>query len=109
MCYDIAKPLFVTADASGLGFVPSHDQDQAEIVWLGSRALTEAEANYSNIERKAWSLVEAVKYFHKFLYGQKFTIISDHHPLQFIFKQGASSGRVSARPQRCAVTLSAYG
>ena len=34
VCYDIKKPLFVTADASkdGLGFVLSHDQDQSEIV-----------------------------------------------------------------------------
>jgi len=65
-CYDLNKPLFVTSDASkdGLGFVLSHDLEQKQIVWLGSRVLSQAEANYSNIEREALSVVEAVKYFH---------------------------------------------
>ena len=109
--YDISKPLFVFADASkdGLGFVLSHDMEQREIVWLGSRVLTPAEANYANIEREALALVEAVKYFHKFLAGRKFVICSDHRPLQFIFDQKAvRSERVSARLQRWAITLRAY-
>ena len=60
LCYDIRKPLFITADASkdGLGFVLSHDEEQREIVWLGSRVLSLAEANYSIIERKALAVVE---------------------------------------------------
>ena len=83
--------------------------EQREIVWLGSRVLTPAEANYSNIEREALALVEAVKYFHKFLAGRKFIICSDHRPLQFIFDQKAGrSDRASARLQRWAITLRAY-
>ena len=85
--YDQSKPLYIFSDASkdGLGFVLSHDADQREIVWLGSRVLTPAESNYSNIEREALALVEAVKYFHKLVAGRKFTVWSDHRPLQFIF------------------------
>lgn len=109
--YDHSKPLYVFADASkeGLGFVLSHDLEQHEIVWLGSRVLTPAEANYSNIEREALALVEAVKYFHKFVAGRKFTICSDHRPLQYIFDQKTvRSDRISARLQRWAITLRAY-
>ena len=71
-CYDILKLLFVTSDASKevLGFVLSHDSDQREIVWTGSRVLMPAEANYSNIKCKALAIVEAVKYFHRFLAGR---------------------------------------
>ena len=109
--YDQSKPLFIFSDASkdGLGFVLSHDAEQREIVWLGSRVLTPAESNYSSIEREALALVEAVKYFHKFVAGRKFTICCDHRPLQFIFDlKSAQSDRVSARLQRWAITLRAY-
>ena len=109
-CYDPQKPLFVTSDASkdGLGFILSHDSDQAEIVWTGSRVLTPAESNYSNIEREALAVVEAVKYFHRFLAGRRFTIQSDHAPLRYIFSSTNSLDRVSARLQRWAITLKAY-
>ena len=110
VCYDQKKPLFVFSDASknGLGFVLAHDIHQKEIVWLGSRVLSSAESNYSNIEREALGVIEAVKYFHKFIAGRKFTTCSDHRPLQFIFNNSSVSDRVSARLQRWAVTLRAY-
>lgn len=104
------RPLFITSDASqkGLGFVLSHDPQQREVVWLGSRVLTPAEANYSNIEREALALVEAVKYFHTFIAGRHVTILSDHKPLQYIFKTTGVPDRVSARLQRWVITLRAY-
>ena len=109
-CYDQNRPLFVFSDASkdGIGYILCHDRDQREIVWLGSRVLKPAEVNYSNIEREALALVEAVKYFHKFLAGRKFTIMSDHQPLKYIFNNNKVSERVSARLQRWAIILKAY-
>ena len=93
-CYDILKPLFATSDASkdSLSFVLSHDADQREIVWTGSRVLMSAEANYSNIEREVLTIVEAVKYFHRFLAGRHFIIRSDHAPLKFIFNSKNNAG-----------------
>ena len=83
--------------------------DQKEIVWLGSRVLTPAETNYSNIERESLGLVEAVKYFHKFIAGRRFTIVTDHRPLKFIFNNDTKiSERISSRLQRWAITLKAY-
>ena len=111
ICYDQKTPLFVFSDASknGLGFVLAHDIHQKEIVWLGSRVLSSAESNYSNIEREALGVIEAVKYFHKkFIARRKFTICSDHRPLQFIFNNSSVPDRVSARLQRWTVTLRAY-
>ena len=109
-CYDQSKPLYVFSDASkdGLGYVLAHDAEQSEVVWLGSRVLTPAESNYSNIEREALGVVEAVKYFHKFLCGRSFTVVSDHRPLKYIFDNQKVSERVSARLQRWAITLRAY-
>lgn len=110
VCYDIKKPLFVTSDASaqGLGYVLSHDRDQREIVWIGSRVLRPAEQSYANVEREALAIVEAVKYFHKFIAGRHFTILSDHRPLQYIFNHKPVSERISTRLQRWAVTLKQY-
>ena len=50
-----------------------------------------------------------VKRFHQYLYGRKFTILSDHKPLQYLL--GETRGippMASARIQRWALMLSAY-
>ena len=69
----------------GLGYVLSHDRDQNEIVWIGSRVLTPAGSSYAVIEREALAIVEAVKHLHQFMAGRCLTILSDHRPLQYIF------------------------
>ncbi|PAA64507.1 hypothetical protein BOX15_Mlig000968g3 [Macrostomum lignano] len=108
--YDITKPLYLICDASkdGLGYVLAHDPMQRQVVWLGSRVLTPAESNYANIEREALAIVEGTRYFYQYLAGRKFTIISDHRPLQYIFNPNKVSERVSARIQRWALLLRAY-
>ena len=92
------------ASKDGLGFVLSHEQ--RKIVWMGSRVLTLAEANYSNIECEALTIVEAVKYFHWFLAGRHFR--SDHAPLKFIFNSKNNVGQVSCQLQRWVISLIAY-
>ena len=86
----------------------AHDIHQKEIVWLGSRVLSSAKSNYSNIECKALGVIEAVKYFHKYNAGPKFAICSDHRPLQFIFNNSSVPDCVLAHLQHWAVTLRAY-
>lgn len=50
-----------------------------------ARALTETEQRYSQIEKEALALVHTVRKFHKFLYGRRFTLNTDHKPLLSIF------------------------
>ena len=110
-CYDMQQDLFLTTDASkdGLGFVLSHDRDMRKIVKIGSTVLTQAQKNYSNIEREAAAIVEGVKYFHKFLVGRKFCLVTDHQPLLSIFSiDKAVSERISQRLQRWAMMLRSY-
>ena len=106
----MTKPLFITSDASmsGLGYVLSHDREQKEVVWIGSRVLSQAERSYANVEREALAIIEAVKFFHHFIAGRRFTILSDHRPLQYIFNFKPVSERISARLQRWAITLKRY-
>ena len=50
-----------------------------------------------------------VKRFHQFLYGRKFTLVTDHKPLQAILgPKPAVPTLAAARMQRWALVLSAY-
>ena len=79
-------------------------------VAFASRTLLSSEHNYSQLDKEALSLILAIgiKKFHKFLYGQHFTIITDHKLLTFIFspKKGIPT-LAAARLQRCSILLSA--
>lgn len=78
-------------------------------VAFASRTLSKAEQNYAQIEHETLAIVFRVRKFHQYLYGQKFTLFTDHHPLTTIF--GAQKGvpsMVAARMQRWALFLSAH-
>ena len=111
--YNPLFPITLAADASayGVGAVISHvlpDGTEHPIAFA-SRTLTTSERNYAQIEKEALSLIFAVKKFHRFLYGRKFLLITDHKPLLTILgpKKGIPS-LAAARLQRWAMLLSAY-
>lgn len=111
--YDPALPLTLAEDASayGIGAVISHTMPDGteRPIAFASRTLTSSDRNYAQLEKEALSLVFGVKRFHQFLYGRKFTLVTDHKPLTAIF--GAKKGIPSlaaARLQRWAILLSAY-
>ena len=67
-------------------------------VCYASKALTDVEQRYSNIEREALAVVWGLERFHYFIYGKKCTVHTDHKPLEAIFKKKLSS--CPARLQR---------
>ncbi|TNN21385.1 Retrovirus-related Pol polyprotein from transposon 17.6, partial [Schistosoma japonicum] len=101
--YDPSMPIIVAADASASGLRCQ------KAIMHASRTLTPAERKYSQIEKEALALVFAVRRFHKFLYGRRFTLLTDHKPLLTIF--GSKSGipaHSANRLQRRALILLGY-
>ena len=81
---DFSLPFFVQTDASdkGFGAVLGQMRNGSEVVVAyASKAIGATQINWSTIEKEAFAIVWAVKYFRHYLYGRSFTIYTDHnHP-----------------------------
>ena len=85
------------------------DDGQERPIAFASRTLSASEKNYAQVEKEALSLVFGVKRFHQFLYGRKFTLVTDYKPLQAILgPKSAVPTLAAARMQRWALVVSAY-
>ena len=112
-CYNPKLPIRVDTDASGvgLGAVISHvfsDGSERPIEYA-SRTLSEAERRYSQIDKEALGIVWAVQRFHYYVYGRKFTLVTDHQPLVHIFGHKKALPEMSTnRISRWALKLMNY-
>ena len=80
-------------------------QESKPVMYL-SRALTETEQRYSNIERELLAIVFALKRLNHYTFGRTITVQSDHEPLQSIWKKSIVSA--SPRLQRLLLRLAHY-
>lgn len=110
--FDVTKPIIVSCDASpyDVGAVLSHlIKGEERPVLFASSTLSDAEKKYSQLHRKALAIVFAVRKFHRYLYGNKFILFSDHKPLREIFGHNKQTPAVAAaRIQRWAIFLGQY-
>lgn len=94
---DFSLPFILSTDASGvaLGAVLSQMVNGAEHpVAYASRQLNAAERNYSTTERELLSLLYATKYFRCYLYGRRFTAVTDHIALKWMLSLKDPSSRL---------------
>ena len=79
--YDLKKPLLLACDATpyGVGAVTSHFMENGEEKPVAF--------NYFHIAKGALSIVFGLKKFHSYLYGRRFTLLTEHQPLLTIFHQ----------------------
>ena len=109
--FDPKKPVVVVSDASsyGLGGVIAHEIDGVEKpISFASFSLTDAQRKYPILHLEALAVVTTIKKFHKFLYGQKFTVYTDHKPLIGIFGKEGRNSMFVTRLQRYVLELSIY-
>jgi len=83
---DFSKPFIITTDASGIavGEILSQGQvNKDRPIVYASRTLTDNELKYDTYEKEALAIVYCVKHFRPYLYGRKFTLVTDHKPLMW--------------------------
>ncbi|CAB5366666.1 unnamed protein product [Rhizophagus irregularis] len=83
---DFEKEFILITDASGEGLgaiLEQLDENNREIVIsYASRSLINAEKNYPITELECLAVFWGIKYFHKYLFGRKFKVITDHAALK---------------------------
>ena len=86
----------VTVDASpvGLGAVlaqinPADPKDR-RVITCASRRLTDVERNYSQVEKEALAVVFACEKFYLYIFGHRFTLITDNRAVELIYKNPKS-------------------
>ena len=106
------KDTYVTVDASPVGLSAILTQktkgrnDDEKVTAYASRALTDTEMRYSQTEKEALAIVWGVEYFHLYVYGHEFVLVTDHKPLETIY--GSRTSKTSARIERWVLRLQPY-
>ena len=103
--FDKTKKHTIHCDASKKGLGPVLLQESKPVMYV-SRALTETEQRYSNIERELLPIVFALERLNHYTFGRTVTVQSDHQPLQSMWKKSVVSA--SPRLQRLLLRLAHY-
>ena len=85
---DFTKPFILTCDASNYAIsaiLSQGDVGKDRPIAYASRTLNKAECNYSVTEKECLAIVYGTKVFRPYLFGQRFKIITDHKPLNWLF------------------------
>lgn len=90
---DFEKPFTLTTDASNEAIGAILSQNERPVSYA-SRSLNSAERNYSTTEKELLAIVWAVKHYRFYLYGRKFNVITDHKPLEWLYKNKDPSSRL---------------
>lgn len=103
--FDVQKPVTLSVDTSSEGIGAVILQDNKPVAY-GSRAFTDAQKRYAQIEKELLAIVYGCEKFHQYIYGKEVGVESDHKPLESIFKK--SLHQAPPRLQRMLLRLQRY-
>uniref|UniRef100_A0A674AFT5 ribonuclease H n=1 Tax=Salmo trutta TaxID=8032 RepID=A0A674AFT5_SALTR len=103
--YNPTEQLVLRCDASESGLGAALMQGGQPIAYA-SRALTETEKGYAQIEKELLAVVFGMERFHQFTYGRTVAVQSDHKPLESIMTKPLLS--TPKRLQRMLMRLQNY-
>ena len=93
-------PVEIQTDASSSGLGACLIQG-GQPVQYASRALTETEKRYSQIEKEMLSVVFGLTRFHTYTYGRKVTVYNDHKPLATVLKRPVGENPIRLQRMLC--------
>ena len=76
--FDPDQDVEISCDASSVA-VGAVIRQAGQPVLIISKTLPKAEKKYSQLDREARAIVYALKRLHKYVYGRKFRIVTDHN------------------------------
>ena len=103
--YDVGKAATIQCDSSKSGLGGALLQE-GKIVECVSRALTQTEQQYAQIEKELLAIVYAMERLHTYVYGRHVTVETDHKPLISIIKKPLTAA--PKRLQRMLLRLQRY-
>jgi len=107
-CFNPNEESTVTIDSSGFALGGVLEQQGRPVLYI-SRKLNQAELHYSQTQKEALAVYWGVKRLHKYLFGKKFKIVTDHKALTYIFHPDkAIAGHTTSMLTRWACFLSQY-
>ena len=80
------------------------DAGREYVITYASRNNNDAEAKYSSYEGECLAVVWGVAHFRPYLYGQRFTLATDHQPLKRLME----SDKLTEKLARWALLLQEY-
>lgn len=84
--YDVNKPVLISVDASSYAVGAVLLQEGRPIAYA-SRALSEAQQRYPQIEKEAFAIRFGCQKFHEYVFGKDLVVETDHKPLEAIAKK----------------------
>ena len=110
MHFDSSLPVTVACDASPVGLAPVLSyimpNGEEQLFQFASRSLTRAE---QKIEREGLGIIFDIKRFYPFMFGRKFTLVTNNKPLAVIINPRNDIPAVGTeRIQRWAIYLSGF-
>ena len=81
---DFFQPFILTTDASGYaigGILSQGKIGKDKPIAYASRSSGDTEKKYDTYEKEALAIIFCVTHFRPYLYGRKFTLVTDHKPL----------------------------
>ena len=103
--FDPSLPVTIQVDALQVGLGAALLQNNKPIAFA-SKALTDAECRYANIERGMLTIVFGAERFCTYIYGWSFMIESDHKPLESISRKNLAD--MSAQLKHMMLLLQGY-
>ena len=69
--------------------------DKEVVIAYSSKHFNDREMKRSTTEKECYAIIEAVDIYKPYLYDRKFTVITDHRPLEWLMSKREPSGRLA--------------